>query len=365
MSSTVLLGDTAVIYDAKRKPLNSRERAERKGKYPYYGASDVVDHINDYLFDGEYVLIAEDGENLRSRKTPIAFKADGKFWVNNHAHVLQGKESWINDFIVSYFRYLDLSPYLTGAAQPKLNQESLLRIPITWPSDAFAKKLAEISSSFDEKIELNRRMNKTLEEIGQALFKNMFVDNQEKEKWPVGKLEDLFNIVMGQSPPGSSYNELGEGVIFYQGRAGFGERFPTNRLYTTKPKRLARDGDILLSVRAPVGDINQASEDCCVGRGLAAIRQKDDFLTFGYYFLNSLRFRFNEFNDEGTVFGAINGKQLKNLVVAVPPIELIEKFEVAAGPNDELIRNNSEEISTSVLIRDSILPRLMSARINL
>jgi len=140
MRSTVLLGDIATIHDSKRVPLNSRQRAERKGEYPYYGASDVIDYVDDYLFDGDYVLSAEDGKNLRSRKTPIAYKASGKFWVNKHAHVVQGNESWINDYLTSFFRWLDVSQYITGAAQPTLHPQALLRIPIYWPGEMRAKE---------------------------------------------------------------------------------------------------------------------------------------------------------------------------------------------------------------------------------
>src|SRR5690348_14952628 len=94
------LDDIAEIHNNKRVPLNSREREKRKGIYPYYGASGIFDYLDSYIFDGEYVLISEDGENLKSRNTPIAFKVNGKFWVNNHAHIVKGKEDLINDFLV-------------------------------------------------------------------------------------------------------------------------------------------------------------------------------------------------------------------------------------------------------------------------
>ena len=129
------IGDFTNILDTKRVPLSSRERNNRKGPYPYYGASGVIDSIDDYKFDGEYVIISEDGENLRSRNTPIAFSAVGQFWVNNHAHILQGKHEGINELIICHFAQLDMGPYLTGAVQPKLNQQNLLLIKIPIPLD--------------------------------------------------------------------------------------------------------------------------------------------------------------------------------------------------------------------------------------
>lgn len=127
------IGDFSNILNAKRVPLSTRQRSTRKGCYPYYGASGIIDSIDDYKFDGEYVIISEDGENLRSRKTPIAFRAVGQFWVNNHAHILQGLEEGINELIICHFAQLDMTPFLTGAVQPKLNKQNLLLIKIPMP----------------------------------------------------------------------------------------------------------------------------------------------------------------------------------------------------------------------------------------
>jgi len=123
------LGRVIELQDEKRIPVARLDREKRRGPYPYYGASDVVDYIDDYLFDGTFVLLSEDGENLRSRKTPIAFLARGKFWVNNHAHVLLGRLSLCVEHLVIFLQSCDINPYLTGAVQPKLSQENLRRIP--------------------------------------------------------------------------------------------------------------------------------------------------------------------------------------------------------------------------------------------
>ncbi|HDR1516173.1 TPA: restriction endonuclease subunit S, partial [Pasteurella multocida] len=112
-SSKVKLEDIVNFLNAKRKPLSAKERENRKGIYPYYGASDIVDYIDDYIFDGRYLLISEDGENLKTRKTPIAFIAEGKFWVNNHAHIISGKDDQTIDYLKYYFSNFDLMPFLT------------------------------------------------------------------------------------------------------------------------------------------------------------------------------------------------------------------------------------------------------------
>ena len=169
----VRLGEVAEIFDYQRIPLSTMQRINRKGAYPYYGASGVIDYIDDFIFDGEFVLISEDGENLRTRKTPIAFKVSGKFWVNNHAHIVKGKKDYFNDLIVYLFENLDLNPYITGAVQPKLNQSTLLNIPFKIPIlETTQQKIAEILSSFDDKIDLLHRQNKTLESLVLTLFRH-------------------------------------------------------------------------------------------------------------------------------------------------------------------------------------------------
>ena len=123
-----------------------------QGSYPYYGASGIVDYINDYIFDSQHVLISEDGENLRSRQTQIAFLVDGQFWVNNHAHILKGNDELINEFIAYYFQNLNINPFITGAVQPKLNLENLLSIPIFMPSREERLELTRLLDSLDRKI---------------------------------------------------------------------------------------------------------------------------------------------------------------------------------------------------------------------
>jgi type I restriction enzyme S subunit len=146
------LNDLADILNSKRVPLSTRERSTRKGKYPYYGASGIIDYIDDYIFDGEYVIISEDGENLRSRKTPIAFSAVGKFWVNNHAHILQGKNRGVNKLLISHIAQLEMNPFLTGAVQPKLNKQNLLSIGIPFPKDdSVIRELLDKFYSFSKK----------------------------------------------------------------------------------------------------------------------------------------------------------------------------------------------------------------------
>ena len=191
----------------------------------------------------------------------------------------------------------------------------------------------------------------------------MFLDNPSDD-WRQGVLSDIAEITMGQSPSGSSYNEDGVGTVFFQGRAEFGFRFPTIRLYTTEPKRMARKNDVLMSVRAPVGDLNVAHEDCCIGRGLGAIHSKDNHQSFVLYTMFSLRKELDVFNGEGTVFGSINRDALNSMPIRIPPKEMLDAFEALVAPMDAIILNNHDESCRLASIRDNLLPRLMSGEMD-
>jgi type I restriction enzyme S subunit len=184
------LGDVAEFHNSKRIPLSKLERSKRQGKYPYYGASGVIDHVDDYLFDGEYVLISEDGENLKTRKTPICFKASGKFWVNNHAHILKGFLPHHNNWIVYLFANLDLNQDITGAVQPKLSKSSLESITFQIPPIAEQKAIGEVLSSLDDKIDLLHSQNKTLESLAETLFRHHFIENAQDD-WEEKQLDDI------------------------------------------------------------------------------------------------------------------------------------------------------------------------------
>jgi type I restriction enzyme S subunit len=168
------LGAITCNHDGKRKPVKESER--KKGPYPYYGASGIVDYVDGYLFEGRHLLIAEDGENLRTRQTPIAFMADGKFWVNNHAHIVTGSDEVTTEYLHYFLQNADIQSYLTGAVMPKLTQGNLNRIPVRYPDLGYQKLIVQVLEGLDNKIDLNRRINQTLEAMAQAIFKSWFVD---------------------------------------------------------------------------------------------------------------------------------------------------------------------------------------------
>lgn len=134
------LGKILENKDSDRIPVKKSDRKEMAGDYPYYGASGIVDYVDDYLFEGPNLLIGEDGANLLSRSTDIAFIADGKYWVNNHAHVLGSDRIELLHYVMYFINNLDLEPYITGSAQPKLNQGNLNKIEVPIPDDCYIKE---------------------------------------------------------------------------------------------------------------------------------------------------------------------------------------------------------------------------------
>ncbi|MGH9372244.1 MAG: restriction endonuclease subunit S, partial [Vicinamibacterales bacterium] len=200
------------------------------------------------------------------------------------------------------------------------------------------------------------------------LFPNHFDDSEFgpiPQGWRVARVGDHFSVTMGQSPPGSTYNEIGDGLPFYQGRTDFGFRYPTRRVYCTAPTRFAQAGDTLVSVRAPVGDANLAAEQCAIGRGVAAVRHKDGQASFTYYAMRSLRDEFDIYEGEGTLFGAIGGEHFRQLPFVHPTVPVLNAFEALIGSTDALIESNMRESRALAELRDTLLGPLLSGELTI
>lgn len=250
------------------------------------------------------------------------------------------------------------------SAYPSLKPSDIENLELMLPDKKTQERIVAILRSIDEKIKENNAINNNLEQQALAIYQQMFVDNPSPE-WKEGTLSDIADITMGQSPSGSSYNEESNGTIFFQGRAEFGFRFPTVRLFTTEPKRMACANDTLMSVRAPVGDLNVAHTDCCIGRGLAAIHSKTNHQSFVLYTMFSLKKQLDVFNGEGTVFGSINRNSLNEMPILIPSDEKLDEFEGIVAPMDTAIRNNYDETCRLDKIRNSLLPKLMSGELDI
>ena len=301
--------------------------------------------------------------------------------INSGMVIIRPGEDFDTMFLYLYLRSCyfraQITQFQSGSAQPQLPISTLQKMKVIKPDIAAQRRIASILSSLDRKIELNNKINADLEEMAQAIFKNWFVDFEPfkggkfvdselgmiPEGWKVGTLADIAEITMGQSPAGNSLNENREGMIFYQGSSDFGFRFPSIRVFTTEPKRLAVANSVLFSVRAPVGDINVAKEECCIGRGVASVKSKYGHDSYLFYTMKSLHKLFDSFDGEGTVFGSINKKTLSAIQILLPSDGIVEQFNNIASSFDDRIRSLSDESSRLSLLRDTLLPRLMSGEL--
>ena len=169
------LGECVEILDSQRKPIESKERANRKGEYPYYGASGIIDYIDDYLFEGESILLGEDGANIINRNSRLAFIATGKYWVNNHAHIMKVNADNLNHFICEYLESLDYSKICAGSAQPKLTQDVIRNLTIKAPCKEEQQKIADCLSSLDSLIQTQQKVVTTWQQRKKALLQQMFI----------------------------------------------------------------------------------------------------------------------------------------------------------------------------------------------
>ena len=408
------------------------------GDIPWITPKDLSGYKNRYISKGERNITKLGLENssakllpkgavLFTSRAPIGYVAI----ADNEVSTNQGFKSLVlkDGNIPEFFYYLLkhnvplFEARATGSTFKEVSGQVVKNTELLIPSIDIQKKIVDLVSPLDEKIELNTQINQTLEQIAQTIFKSWFIDfdpvhakanalasgqtaeqatqaamavisgkntqelhrlqtaNPEQYQqlweiaeafpsgfdeegvprgWGLSTIDENYNVVMGQSPKGETYNEESNGALFYQGRAEFGWRYPEPRLYTTDPKRMAKKGNILMSVRAPVGDLNVALEDCCIGRGLAALSHKSNSLSFGLYQIKNLQNEFDIFNGEGTVFGSINQKDLKAIKVINPSFKIIKLFDDVCSSNELQIENLSREIIFLRKIRDELLPKLLS-----
>ncbi len=306
------------------------------------------------------------------------------------------KRDLVDPIYFTYYFHTDegqkrLLSFKSHVGVPALAQATtnfrLLEFPLIPLSEQ--KKIAKVLSVLDTKMELNNRINTELEAMAKTIYNYWFVQfdfpdangkpyktfggkmvwNEElkreiPEGWENGCLSDIANITMGQSPPGESYNEEGKGMIFYQGCTDFGNRSPTIRKFTTSPTRFAKQGDILLSVRAPVGTLNISKEDCCIGRGLACMNSKNDAITYLFGVMVNLKQIFDRRNVSGTTFGSITKDDLFSLPVIVPNEKTVRAFQNLVFPAFE--KQNKIELENIELasLRDWLLPMLMNGQVS-
>lgn len=372
------LGD--IVNFKRGYDLPSYNRME--GNYPIISSGGISGYHSEYKKDGEGLITGRYGT------LGEMYYINGKYWPHNTA-------LYVTDFKGNYPKYVYYLMKCLGnlktsdkSTVPGVNRNDLHEIVIPYIKPEFQKEIADLLFIIDDKIKLNNRINAELEAMAKTLYDYWFVqfdfpDKNGKpyktsggkmvwngelkreipEGWEVSELKDIANITMGQSPPGESYNEVGNGMIFYQGCTDFGNRFPTVRKFTTEPTRFAKEGDILLSVRAPVGALNISKEDCCIGRGLGALNSKDNCIAYLFGVMVNLKQIFDRRNVDGTTFGSITKDDLFSLKVIKPEKGILKQYHSIINPAFE--KQNKLELENIKLteLRDWLLPMLMNGQV--
>ena len=347
------LGSCIEVFDSCRRPVTKKDRV--LGPYPYYGASGIVDYVDSYIFEGLHVLVAEDGENLRSRKLPIAYLADGRFWVNNH--VLRANDENDTRFLSYMIESLDLSGFITGSTQPKLSQAALLSIPLRLPKLAEQRRIAELLGTLDNKIESNQNLAEVIPSLIDAKIHHALSDGSG-DSIPVSKLAKFVN--------GGAYTKEASGtgrmvIRIADLNTGPGASTIYNDI-DVPGDRLAHFGDLLMSWSGSLGVYVWVREEAIVNQHIFKVILTDFPAWLVHNRLNVALHGFRAIAaDKATTMGHIQRKHLDETFVEVPIAKLEQLNHLCVPLWNRFISAQLESMRLAEL-RDALLPELMSGR---
>jgi len=403
--------EVADNFDNIRVPLSSKQREKIKKVYPYYGAQSVIDYVDDFLFDGEYILVAEDGENLRSQNNNVCNLVNGKFWVNNHAHIIRAKDGFNTKYLCYYLNLIDFKPFITGSAQPKLTKDNLNAIPLKIHNESEQNKIAKVLSDLDAKIELNN-INAELEAMAKLIYDYWFVQfdfsdengkpykssggkmvyNEElKREIPEGWNVDSFSNWIANDKSGDWGKESEQGNYVNKvscirgadlnGLNGKGKvKSPTRYVLEKNSHKLLEIGDFIIEISggSPVQSTGRMSfiteetlerfdNPLICSNFCKAVTLKDEKSIYNF------AYEWNRLYDAGVLFGW-EGKTsgIKNLLfdsfvtnhkVVLPSKESMEIFYNKVKPIHAKIQKNLQQNQKLAELRDWLLPMLMNGQV--
>ncbi|MFC4269303.1 restriction endonuclease subunit S [Polaribacter marinivivus] len=368
------LRNISSFLDSKRIPLSQTERKTKKGKYPYYGASGIIDYVQDFIFDGEYVLLGEDGANILMRNSPLAFIVSGKFWVNNHAHVIKANDS--NKFLSESLERIKYDKYNTGTAQPKLNAEVCKNIIIPIPTLQEQQKIASFLTAVDTKIQQLKKKKELLENYKKGVKQQLFSqqlrfkndDGLDFPDWEKTKLKELSEpITKGTTPK----KFIKKGVTFIKIEGIRGLRFNKEKCLFIKEethfKELKRSilkvNDILFAIAGSVGKLGIVTKDLLpanTNQAFAIIRLKDlRYLEFIIQVLNSRMMK--KYIYQSISVGAqpnLNLEQMGNFKFLLPSLKEQQKIANYLSALDEKITNVELQITNTQTFKKGLLQQM-------
>lgn len=358
-----------INHDKKRKPLSAQQRAGMQGKYRYYGAQSVIDYVNDYLFDGEYLLIAEDGENLKSGKQNIAQIVEGKFWINNHAHIVQTNDLCNLRYLGYWLNAADISGYITGSAQPKLSQANLNSIEIDLPERDLQDAIVDILYVLDKKIEVNEKINRNLSEQAKAIFEEELLKFEDvPEGWKQGSLIDIADYLNGLAMQKYRPKEDEDGLPVLkikELRQGSCDANSELCSPNVKSEFIIQDGDVIFSWSGSLLVDFWCGGECGLNQHLFKVTSNKYDKWFYYAWTLYYLDRFIAVAaDKATTMGHIKREELTKAKVLIPTENDYERIGEALGPIYNMIISNRIANRKLATLRDELLPKLMSGEID-
>lgn len=388
---TITIEECCDILDSKRVPINSEEREQRMGSIPYYGANGIQGYIDDYIFDEDLILIAEDGGYFNEFATrPIAYRVSGKSWVNNHAHVLKAKTGYSQEAVFYSLEHKDIQPFIVGGTRAKLNQSELRSITLNLPVSLQEQtQIATILSTIDRAIEQTEALITKQQRIKTGLMQDLLTKGIDENgnirseethefkdsplgripvEWEVKPLASVAEIIMGQSPQGYTYNQIGEGTPLINGPTEFGTRYIERvNQWTTSPTKLCKRGDVLFCVRgSTTGRINIANDVYCIGRGLAAIREvkNKSINSFLELFLTQLVEQlFSEASGSGSTFPSITSNRISATLILVPSIEEQNQIVLIINSYDRHICTEETHLNKLHSLKTGLMQDLLTGKV--
>ena len=356
--------EVTINFDKKRIPLSSAQREKRQGMFRYYGAQGVIDHVDDYIFEGTYLLIAEDGENLKSKKQNIAQVVDGQFWVNNHAHIVQGNEQCDTRFLCYLISSMDLSGYITGSAQPKLSQANLNAVTLSLPTLAEQKRIVEYLYMLDQKIDVNRQINDNLQQQASALFSSFYDWSNTEVRYT-----DLIQILGGGTPKTGENTYWNGNIAFFTPKdVGTPYTLITEKTITEEGlshcnSRLYPVNTVFVTARGTVGKVGMSGVPMAMNQSCYALVGKETHQLLVYFYTLKAVDRLKH-KASGAVFDAITTRDFESEQIMKLSDDDAKAFLCIAEPMFQKVLNNCIENLRLSTLRDSLLPKLMSGEVD-
>ena len=356
-------------YDKKRIPLSAMERTKRQGAFRYFGAQGVIDYVDDYIFDGKYLLIAEDGENLKSKRQNIAQIVEGKFWVNNHAHIVQCNDKCILEYLAYLINGKDVSGYITGSAQPKLSQANLNAMEFDIPSIKEQQDILSILLPIEQKIRINKEINSNLEQQAKAIFSNEFLTLEILPNgWKQASLIDIADYLNGLAMQKyrPTADETGIPVLkIKELRQGCCDDNSELCSPSIKSEYIIHDGDVIFSWSGSLLVDFWCGGVCGLNQHLFKVTSNNYDKWFYYAWTKHHLDRFIAVAaDKATTMGHIKRDELAKAEVLIPNEADYNRIGTLLQPIYDLIIANRIENKRLAETRDFLLPRLMSGELD-